>query len=59
MSKDLKPKQRLGQVGSRKKKIIIWSVFLLLAAGGGYAAYNYGAKTVGSILIDRMKIAGS
>jgi PmbA protein len=25
----------------------------------GADAYNYGAKTVGSILINRMKIAGS
>jgi multidrug efflux pump subunit AcrA (membrane-fusion protein) len=44
MSKDVKPKQRLGQVGSRKKRIIAWSVFLLLAGAGGYAAYNYTSK---------------
>jgi PmbA protein len=25
----------------------------------GVDAYNYGAKTVGSILINRMKVAGS
>jgi PmbA protein len=25
----------------------------------GADAYNYGAKTVGSILIERMKVAGS
>jgi PmbA protein len=25
----------------------------------GADAYNYGAKTVGSVLIERMKIAGS
>jgi PmbA protein len=25
----------------------------------GSDTYNYGAKTVGSVLIDRMKIAGS
>ncbi|MFN7937545.1 MAG: efflux RND transporter periplasmic adaptor subunit [Bryobacteraceae bacterium] len=40
MSKDVKPKQRLGQVGSRKKKAIIWTVLLVAGAGGGYAAYN-------------------
>lgn len=41
MSKDLKPKQRLGQTpGARRKRIIVWSVVLALAAGGGYAAYR-------------------
>jgi multidrug efflux pump subunit AcrA (membrane-fusion protein) len=44
MSKDVKPKQRLGQVGSRKKRLIIWSVLAVVAAGGGYAAYRYYAK---------------
>src|SRR5262245_9838249 len=45
MSKDIKPKQRLGQVGSRKKRIITWSILLVLAAGGVYAAYRYNSKT--------------
>ena len=45
MSKDVKPKQRLGQVGSRRKRIITWAAFLVIAAGGGYAAYRYGTKT--------------
>lgn len=40
MSKDVKPKQRLGQVGSRRKRIIAWVVILAAGAGGGYAAYN-------------------
>lgn len=40
MSKDLKPKQRLGQTpGSRRKRIIIWSVIGIVGAGAGYAAY--------------------
>src|SRR5688572_7732720 len=42
MSKDLKPKQRLGQTpGAKRKRIIIWTVILLACAGGGYAAYRY------------------
>lgn len=45
MSKDLKPKQRIGQAGSRKKRIIMMSVLGVLAAGGGYAAYQYANKT--------------
>ncbi|MBI4904208.1 MAG: efflux RND transporter periplasmic adaptor subunit [Acidobacteria bacterium] len=39
MSKDVKPKQRLGQAGSRKKKIIAWTVALAVLGGGGYTAY--------------------
>jgi HlyD family secretion protein len=43
-SKDLKPKQRLGQTpGSRRRRLIIWTVVLLGCAGGGYAAYRYSA----------------
>lgn len=41
MSKDLKPKQRLGQTpGSRRKRIIIWSVIAVATIGGGYAYYR-------------------
>lgn len=39
MSKDVKPKQRLGQGGSRKKKFAIWTVVLAALGGGGYTAY--------------------
>lgn len=47
MSKDLKPKQRLGQAGqSRVKKAIIIAVVAVAAGGGAYAAYRYTAKTV-------------
>lgn len=45
MSKDVKPKQRIGQVGSRKRRIISLSILLAIVAGGGYAAYRYGAQT--------------
>ncbi len=42
MSKDVKPKQRIGQTaGSRRKRVITWLVLLALGAGGGYAAYRY------------------
>src|SRR5579859_6335334 len=44
-SKDVKPKQRIGQRKSRKKKIITWSVLLVACAGGGYAAYKYGSSS--------------
>lgn len=43
MSKDLKPKVRLGQTeASRRKRIMIWTVLGLAVAGGGYASYRYG-----------------
>ncbi len=45
MSKDLKPKQRLGQQPSRKKKILTWTVMLLACASGLFAAYHYGTNT--------------
>ncbi len=45
MSKDLKPKQRLGQQPSRNKKIVTWTVMLLACASGLFAAYHYGTNT--------------
>ncbi len=42
MSKDVKPKQRIGQTaGSRRKRVITWVVLLLACAGAGYGAYRY------------------
>ncbi|MCC6393417.1 MAG: hypothetical protein IT167_22650, partial [Bryobacterales bacterium] len=40
MSKDIKPKQRLGQVGSRRKRAVIWAVAVVVLGGAGYAAYQ-------------------
>jgi multidrug efflux pump subunit AcrA (membrane-fusion protein) len=43
MSKDIKPKQRLGQTaGSRRKRVIGWIVVLLIVSAGAFAAYRYG-----------------
>ena len=44
MSKDLKPKQRLGQRASRKRQIITWTLLLLACGGGLFAAYHYGTN---------------
>ncbi|MBL8294367.1 MAG: efflux RND transporter periplasmic adaptor subunit [Bryobacterales bacterium] len=58
MSKDLKPKQRLGQAGqSRARKGIIIASLVLLAGGGAYAAYHYSAKTVVEIPTARVRRA--
>jgi HlyD family secretion protein len=46
MSKDLKPKRRIGQaVTSRKRKAILAVAGLAIAAGAGYAAYSHWAVT--------------
>lgn len=45
MSKDLKPKQRIGQVGSKRNKIIAWSVLAVILAIGGFYAYQYATRT--------------
>ncbi|HUS06967.1 MAG TPA: efflux RND transporter periplasmic adaptor subunit [Bryobacteraceae bacterium] len=45
MSKDLKPKQRLGQTaGTRRRRAITWTAMALMAGGGAYAAYHYGQE---------------
>jgi HlyD family secretion protein len=45
MSKDVKPKQRLGQAGaSRRKRVIAWVALGAIASAGGYYAYRYNAK---------------
>jgi HlyD family secretion protein len=46
MSKDLKPKQRLGQTaGSRRKRAIVYTILMIAAGGGAYAAYRYNAES--------------
>ncbi len=41
MSKDLKPKQRIGQTpAARRRRIIVWTLLGLGCAGGGYAFYR-------------------
>ncbi len=45
MSKDIRPKQRLGKPPSRKRKMIGWAVVLALCGSGGYAAYRYAGTT--------------
>lgn len=42
MSKDLKPRQRIGQTaGTRRRRIIAWIILSACGAGAGYAAYRY------------------
>lgn len=58
MSKDLKPKQRIGQTASgRRKRIIIWTILLLVCAGGGYAAYRYNNVTKVEVAVAKARQA--
>ena len=56
MSKDVKPKQRLGQVPRSKwRKLAKWSLLLAIGAGGAVAAYKYTARTVVEIPTARVR----
>lgn len=44
MSKDVKPKQKLGQVGGGKGRMVIVIGLLVAVAGGGFAAYRYNTQ---------------
>lgn len=58
MSKDLKPKQRLGQgPGARRNRIIIWAVTLAACGGGGYAAYRYTGTTTVEVPVSKVRRA--
>ncbi len=54
-SKDLKPKQRLGQVHHRRRKIINWTAALLLGGGAVYAGYRYTSTTTVDIPVVRVR----
>src|SRR5512140_892196 len=58
MSKDLKPKIRIGQTaGSRRRRIISW-IFILLAGGGGvFAAYRYAGTTTVEVPVTRVRLS--
>ncbi|HUQ95977.1 MAG TPA: efflux RND transporter periplasmic adaptor subunit [Bryobacteraceae bacterium] len=56
MSKDIKPKQRLGQSGSRRKRILVWVIALSVSAAGGYAAYNKYTQTATKVEVPVQKV---
>ncbi len=55
MSKDLKPKQKLGQKRSPRKRVAIWAVVIAVCAGGAYAAYRYTGTTEVDVAVARVR----
>jgi HlyD family secretion protein len=56
MSKDLKPKQKLGRSRlSPRKRILVWSAVGLACAGGGYAAFHYTGTTEVDVAVARVR----
>jgi multidrug efflux pump subunit AcrA (membrane-fusion protein) len=56
MSKDLKPKQRIGQTaGARRRRMIVWTVLLLACSGGVFAAYRYAGTTTVEVPVTRVR----
>lgn len=55
MSKDLKPKSRLGHKASRKKKLIIWGIVAACCGVGLFAAYHYGQTTEVEVPVARVR----
>lgn len=56
MSKDLKPKQKLGQRRlSPRQRIAIWSAVSLACAGGVYAAFRYTGTTEVDVAVARVR----
>lgn len=54
-SKDLKPKQRLGQVNYRRRKLINWTIAVLLGGGALFAGYRYTNTTTIEIPVARVR----
>ena len=56
MSKDLKPKQRLGQARlSTRKRILVWSLVAAAGIAGVYAAFHYAGSTEVDVAVARVR----
>src|SRR6266545_2624074 len=57
MSKDVKPKIRIGQKRSFKSKLIGWGAAVLVCAGGGFAAYRLTESTEIDVAVAKVRRA--
>ena len=58
MSKDLKPKQRIGQAPkSARRRMILWGTLLAAAGAGAWAAYHYGGSTRVEVAVAKVRKA--
>jgi len=57
MSKDVKPKIRIGQKRSLKSKIIGWGAAVLVCAGAGFAAYRLTESTEIDVAVAKVRRA--
>jgi len=56
MSKDLKPKQKLGRPRmSRRQRALVWSTVVAVCAGGGYAVEHYTGTTEVDVAVARVR----
>ncbi|MCL5746213.1 MAG: efflux RND transporter periplasmic adaptor subunit [Acidobacteria bacterium] len=55
MSKDLKPKQRLGHVYSKRRRAVVWTIVMLACGAGAYAAYRYTGTTDVEVAVARAR----
>jgi multidrug efflux pump subunit AcrA (membrane-fusion protein) len=56
MSKDIKPKIRIGQsAATHRRKLIVWTVLAVVAVGGAYAAYKYTGKTTVEVPVAKVR----
>ncbi|MEO7145869.1 MAG: efflux RND transporter periplasmic adaptor subunit [Bryobacteraceae bacterium] len=56
MSKDVKPKQRIGHKSSPRKTIAIWTLLAAACAGAVFAAYHYTGNTKVEVPVARARI---
>src|SRR3954470_22215285 len=57
MSKDLKPKIRIGQKRSMKSRVIGWTLALLAMGGAGFAAYRLTESTEVDVAVAKVRRA--
>ena len=55
MSKDLKPKQRIGQKRSKKRTAVVWGLLLAMGGAGLFSFYHYTAPEKVEVPVTRVR----